>query len=198
MQPMKLFCLTVWIVINVCEGNAQETVKMKPVDVYTRYEQRLNDFFQRTGLQRIEVEGFLFYSNTDSIPQDIFVVQFPLAEYNNDKTLEENFFELISKPGATAIEEVFSPLQSIMPTLQQELNQGDKLIVNSDYPPVFNGLPLRVIYGRLIYRSHFPDENPVFPPPSVPVVTIYHQQNGYPIKILTSTIGNPKLFRTLK
>ena len=167
-------------------------------DTLDLYERKFTEFLERTGQKRLDVDGFILYSNSDSLPQDVFFIPRDLESYNSRKTLEENFFDLISQPDSRATEEVFMPIRWTMPNLMEELQKCTSFVVESDYPPVFGGWPMRVIYGRIVYRIFFPNEERVIAPPMVSSITLRHKMKEYKISIGKSDYGNAKLFRALK
>ncbi|MCZ8023636.1 MAG: hypothetical protein O9338_21370 [Microcystis sp. LE19-251.1A] len=177
--------------------NAQIPDKINEMD---NYEKRLNDYLELVGLKRLDVDGFMLYMDNDtiymdSIPQDVFLIPFPADSYNHDKTMEDNFIDAISQPEATAFEEVFMSMRWTMSTLLKELNTCTRLLVDSDFPPVFNGGKLRVVYGRIMYAV---EKSAFIARPIVPSIKIKHGGTEYSIRIDTYDFGYPQLFKALK
>lgn len=191
--------LTLTIRVAVCNlplpSYAQATPKKDTMDLYEAYEKKIEAMHKRTGQKRLDMDGFMFYTNMDTIPQDIFIIPYPLEAYDEAKTFEENFITAISQPDVYAVEEVFMSMRWTMPTLLEELKKCTSIVVESDYPPAVNGWPIRAIYGRIIFTVQ---EKPLIAKPMVPSITVKRNNQRYTIGIRSSDYGYAKLFRALK
>jgi hypothetical protein len=161
-------------------------------DVY----QKLDLFNKEHGLKRVDIDGFLLFRNTDTIPYDVFLLPLPRTEYDDAKTMQENFLSVISGMGVKATQEEFSVMRWLMPNLLDEIKKGDYFVIDSDYPPVFNGGDLRVIYGCITYTIM---QKQFFPHPSVSSIKVKFMGMEFTIKVWGySEYGNANLFKSLR
>lgn len=154
-----------------------------------------DDYIKSSGLKRLDVDGFLIFFDNDSVPEVVWHIKYPLNEFDNTRTLQENFFNAILRPDLVVSEEYFHSIAATMPTVLEELKKGTPIFMNTR---LRENLPsnLRIVYGRILYiqKTHIITPKAAFD--FIPLIT---EKKEYSLHVnLVNGYGYPTVFTSLK